>query len=72
MAFILASTDAPTAIVTDRTAGKATGIAATVRISANSSVSTSGSPRYSATVRINATRPSVIRMRKLPILSTAF
>ena len=34
MAFIRASTDAPTAIVTDRTAGKATGMAATVRIKA--------------------------------------
>ena len=59
-------------MVTDKTAGSATGIAATVRISAKSRVSTSGSPRNSATIRINATRPSVMRIRKLPIFKTAF
>ena len=35
IAFFFANTDAPTAIVTDNTAGKATGIAAIVKTSAN-------------------------------------
>ena len=48
IALIRASFSAPTAIVTDRTAGNATGIEATVRISANCMVSSSGSWRKSA------------------------
>ena len=49
MACFLASSRAPTAIVTDSTVGIATGIAATVRTRANCSVVRTGSPRRSAT-----------------------
>ena len=45
MACFLASSRAPTAIVTDSTVGIATGIAATVRTRANCRVVSSGSPR---------------------------
>ncbi len=58
IAFIRARTDAPTAIVTDRTAGKATGMAATVRISANKqSLNQRIAADRAQPVRINETRP---------------
>ena len=53
MASFFARRRAPTAIVTESTVGIATGIAATRRTSANSRVSNMGSPRKSATARIN-------------------
>ncbi len=71
IAFIRASFSAPTAMVTDSTAGSATGIEATVRMSANCTVSSSGSWRKSAATPIKSTSPIVVRMRKLPIFSTA-
>ncbi len=71
MAFMAASREAPTAMVMESTAGSATGIAATVRIKANSSVSISPLPRNKATKRISATRPSVMRIRKFPMRNTA-
>ena len=54
IAFIRASFSAPTAIVTESTAGSATGIEATVRMSANCTVSSSGSWRKSAATPIRA------------------
>ena len=71
IAFSAASFSAPTAMVTDSTAGSATGIEATVRISANWIVSRIGSCRKSEASPITRTSPIVIRMRKLPMRSTA-
>ena len=55
IAFFLASSRAPTAIVTDSTVGIATGIAATVSTRANCSVSRTGLPRTIDTTVITAT-----------------
>jgi len=63
MAFFLASSRAPTAIVTDNTVGIATGIAATVRTRANCRVVISGSPRSSDTSTITATNSAARMMR---------
>ncbi len=71
IAFIRASLSASTAIVTDSTAGRATGIEATVRMRANCSVSSSGLWRKSPATPITRTRPTVVKMRKLPIFNTA-
>ena len=54
---------APTAIVTDRTVGIATGMAATVSTRANCEVVGSGSPRNSAMIKIEATRATARTMR---------
>ncbi len=71
MACSLASVRAPTAIVTDSTAGSATGTAATVTTSANSRVVAAGAPRARLTATINVTSTAASRMRKFPIRSTA-
>ena len=55
IAFFLASRRAPTAIVTDKTVGIATGIAATVSTRANCNVVRIGSPRKIATATIAVT-----------------
>ena len=72
MAFLLASRRAPTAIVTERTVGMATGIAATVSTRANCRVVRKASPRMSETTMISATMAAARMIRKVPILSTAF
>jgi hypothetical protein len=53
--------------VTESTVGSATGIEATVRIRTNWIVSRSGSWRNSADRTMVMTRPTVRRIRKLPI-----
>jgi hypothetical protein len=53
----------PTAIVTDSTAGKATGTEAIVTTSANSSVSETPFPRASETATITTTRTSASMIR---------
>ncbi len=63
MACFLARRRAPTAMVTDRTVGMATGIAATVRTRANCSVVRIGSPRRIATAMITATRATARMIR---------
>jgi len=59
----LARVRAPTAMVTDRTVGIATGIAATVSTSANCSVVSIGSPRNSATRMMIATSTTARMIR---------
>ena len=54
IAFFFASNEAPTAIVTDKTAGNATGMAAIVNTSANCRVSTKLSCLNIETIKINA------------------
>ena len=71
IAFFLASSRAPTAIVTDSTVGIATGIAATVSTRANCSVSRIGSPRTIDTTVITATMATARMIRYVPIFSTA-
>ncbi len=71
MAFIRARRSAPMAMVTDSTAGRATGMAATVRMSTKRMVSSAGAWRNSETTTISATSPSVPKIRKLPMRSTA-
>ena len=71
IACLSASSQAPTAIVTDRTVGMATGMAATVRTSANWRVSATGSPRRIETMTITVTRATASRMRNFPICRTA-
>ena len=63
MAFLVASSRAPTAMVTDNTVGIATGIAATVRTSANCKVVRTGSPRRIETTTITATSTTARTMR---------
>ena len=62
---------APTAIVTDKTVGIATGMAATVSTRANWRVVAMLSPRNRAAARINGTRATATMMRKSPIFKTA-
>jgi hypothetical protein len=71
MACFLASSRAPTAIVTDSTVGMATGMAATVSTRANCRVVRTGSPRRTETRTITDTRPSARRIRNFPIFITA-
>ena len=59
----LARSLAPTAIVTDRTAGMATGTAATVSTSANCKVVSMLSPRNRAVARIRITRLNASTIR---------
>ena len=63
IASFVASSRAPTAIVTDSTVGIATGIAATVSTSANCSVSIMLSPRNNARARIRATRTTATTIK---------
>ena len=63
IAFILDSATAPTAIVTDSTAGIATGIAATVRISANWMRVSTSTPRESSTITSTATKTRLSQIR---------
>ena len=63
IACFLASSRAPTAIVTDSTVGIATGIAATVSTSANCSVVNNASPRAIETTMITATSASARTIR---------
>ncbi len=67
MACRRARLTAPTAMVTESTAGSATGIAATVSTRAKRAISIIGSWRKSETMMISNTRAMVIRIRKLPI-----
>ncbi len=60
MAFIRDRATAPTAMVTDNTAGMATGIEATVRISANCTRSSKAAPRSSCTRTSTATSPRLM------------
>lgn len=62
IACFLASSLAPTAMVTDRTVGMATGIAATSRMSANWRVVRTSSPRTSAIVTMIATKTAAKTM----------
>jgi hypothetical protein len=66
-----ASVRAPIAIVTDSTAGRATGTEAIVTTSANSSVVETLSPRASETATITATSTSASTIRARPICNTA-
>ena len=70
-ASCLASSRAPTAIVTDRTAGRATGIEAIVTTNANSRVLVRPVPRTSETTTMTVTRESARTMRYLPMRRTA-
>ncbi len=63
MASFLASATAPTAMVMDRTAGIAAGIAATIRTRANWSVSSRFSCRTSETTKVMETRAIARMMR---------
>ncbi len=63
MACFVASTRAPTAIVTDSTVGIATGMAATVSTRANCRVVRIGSPRRTDTATITATSATARTMR---------
>ena len=63
IACFLASSRAPTAMVTDSTVGIATGIAATVSTRANCSVVRISSPRKSATTTITATSATARMIR---------
>ena len=58
-----ASLRAPTAMVTDSTAGSATGTEAIVTTSANSSVCSTGLPRISDTTTVNVTSATAITIR---------
>ena len=71
MAFLLANRRAPTAMVTDRTVGIATGMAATVSTSTNCKVVRNGSPRIIYTTTITATMTNASKIRILPIFNTA-
>ena len=62
-ACFLASSRAPTAIVTDSTVGIATGIAATVSTSANCRVVSTALPRIREAATITATRTTARRIR---------
>jgi hypothetical protein len=62
-AWLRASVRAPIAIVTERTAGSATGTEAIVTTSANSSVVDSGFPRASETATMTVTSASASRIR---------
>ncbi len=57
IAFILESARAPTAMVTERTVGIATGIEATIRIRENCTSSKNGLPRSNWTKISIATKP---------------
>ncbi len=70
-ASCLASCAAPTAMVTDSTAGNATGIDATVTTSANSSSSVTGFPRSNPTARITPTSTSARTIKYRAMRSTA-
>ena len=72
MAWRRARFMAPTAMVTDSTAGRATGMAETVSTRAKRRISSGASPRNSATITIRATRKRVTKIRKLPIWITIF
>ncbi len=63
IAFLFASAAAPTAIVTDSTAGRATGMAATVKTNANCSVSIRLSWRNMATMKMRTTREAAKTIR---------
>ena len=63
MACFLASSRAPTAIVTDSTVGIATGIAATVRTRANCSVVRIASPRRIAVTTMTVTSATARMIR---------
>ncbi len=63
MACFLASSRAPTAIVTESTVGIATGIAATVRTRANCSVVRIASPRRIAVTMMMVTSATARRIR---------
>ena len=63
IAFFLARSRAPTAIVTESTVGMATGIAATVSTSANCRVPRIESPRKIATATITATSATARMIR---------
>ncbi len=71
MALRRAKRSAPTAIVTDSTAGKATGIDATARINANWTISINGLWRNRPATTMVTTRPTVVRIKKFPMRSTA-
>jgi len=61
---------APTAMVTESTAGRATGIAATVSTRAKRAISRKCSWRNRETITMVTTSTTVIRIRKLPIRTT--
>ena len=63
IAFLVASSRAPTAIVTDSTVGIATGIAATVSTNANCNVVKNASPRNSETAMITVTSATAKTIR---------
>lgn len=60
IAFIRESFSAPKAMVTESTAGMATGMEATVRIKANCNKDRKDCPRNSSTVISTATNPKAI------------
>jgi hypothetical protein len=62
---------APTAIVTESTVGRATGIAAMVRTSTNCTLVTGSSPRTRETASIRIASAIATTMSALPILRTA-
>ena len=63
MAFILERATAPIAMVIESTAGMATGIDATARISANWTILIKSAPLKSWTITISVIRPTLMQMR---------
>jgi hypothetical protein len=72
IAFMRDSASAPSAMVTESTAGNATGMDATTTISTNESSLSHGRPRCSSTPISSADRATAEMTRMLPICSTAF